>query len=134
MKELKTCRDLMRVLSDGHTVEVESACGEKWSTVMEFRFDVTKLDDELLFEYRIKPTKPSINWGHVDPRYKYLARDENGNVYLYTEEPVKCVHIWDSDGGMACRADSHITLTVGNCDWTESLVERTQEAKKRIGC
>lgn len=41
-------------------------------------------------QWRIKPkevVKPSINWDHVAPEYKYLAMDKDGGVYLYTSKP-----------------------------------------------
>ena len=46
-------------------------------------------------EYRIKPTKPSIDWSHVHPDFKWLAFDDNGDVYLYTKEPKKGELRWD---------------------------------------
>ena len=76
--------------------------------------------------HRIKPTKPSINWEHVHPRYKYLARDKDGRVDLYEEEPVKFNSDWDIDVGNVARANSHSSLKPGNCDWTESLVKRPE--------
>lgn len=95
MKELKTIRDLFQAISDGYEIE-----------------------------YQIKPTKPSINWDHVHPRYNYLARDENGAVFLYAKEPYKITNQWSSDGSVVCKATSHISMSEGTCCWSESLVKR----------
>ena len=36
---------------------------------------------------------------NLDPKYKYIARDENGDLNVYETKPTKCVGkgYWDSD-------------------------------------
>lgn len=130
MKEIKTRRDLMKVLSEGHTVEYKYENGENWITVEAFTFYINALDDALLNVYRIKPTKPSIDWSHVHPRYKYLARDDYGGIYLYEEEPYKLSRQWESRRGDACRTDNLSSVKAGDCDWQDSLVKRPDNEEK----
>lgn len=37
--------------------------------------------------YRIVPKQDQIDWSHVAPKYKYMARDECGEAYLFEEKP-----------------------------------------------
>ncbi len=40
------------------------------------------------YVHRIKPDEPdSIDWSQVNPKWKYMARDGDGEVVLYTIEP-----------------------------------------------
>lgn len=78
--------------------------------------------------FRVKPqplTKPSIDWSHVAPEYKWLARDESGDAYVYSGQP--CAHdgIWKYVGKYR-MADPFASYTPGTCDWKDSLVERPE--------
>ena len=128
MKEVKTYRDLMKALAEGHTVEVQSVIDERWITIKEFPFKVYKLDDELRFKHRIKPTKPSIDWSHVSDEFNYLARDKEGLVYLYGNKPkITEYDWWFVDDVEFVSASAFKSVEIGNCDWTESLVERPKD-------
>jgi hypothetical protein len=81
--------------------------------------------------YRVKPvplTKPSIDWSHVAPQYKWLAQDENGRAWLYSDvAPYYDVgnKYWSSDARpVGARAFSSFQL--GTCNWKDSLVERPE--------
>jgi hypothetical protein len=78
--------------------------------------------------YRVKPqplTKPSIDWSHVAPEYKWLARDENGDVFVYAGQPSAYDGIWKCVGGHR-MTDVFASCTPGTCDWRDSLVERPE--------
>lgn len=83
-------------------------------------------------EWRIKPkevVKPSIDWGHVSPRYKYLAVDWDGDVYLYTRHPVRDAvdKMWACREGDCVSAENFASLEVSHeVEWEESLVERPE--------
>lgn len=137
MKDLKTYRDLFQASLDGRDIEFWSESRGKWvPTLGGWYFDSRNLDKEIASsgKYRIKPTKPSIDWSHVHPNFKYLARDESGSVYLYTVKPytlnMKWDGQWNSKGGDICGASSHSSLIVGNCHWSDSLVERPVNEEK----
>lgn len=74
-------------------------------------------------EYRIKLTKPSINWEHVAPEYVALATDTSGSSYLFTEVPEATANMWST--GIRWRsADVFQSFVKGTCDWKDSLVLR----------
>jgi hypothetical protein len=73
--------------------------------------------------YRIKQTKPSINWDHVKSRCICLARDESGRVYLYSEIPEQGATSW-IQGTPECGVEGFASYDPGTCDWKDSLVIR----------
>lgn len=76
--------------------------------------------------YRAKPlplTKPSINWDHVAPEWKWLATNESGNSFLFKEKPSVSVFYWYHVDGCAL-ALTFSSFAPGTCDWKDSLVER----------
>lgn len=67
-------------------------------------------------------TKPSIDWSYVAPQYKWLARDANGDAYVYKERPQRGGDAWIFG---VCKSVDHLKCYVaGDCDWKDSLVER----------
>lgn len=79
--------------------------------------------------YRVKPSpKPSINWDHLHPDFKWLAVDRSGYAYLYTNKPRqdKLAVSW-VDGGRFSEASAFLSLSVPEgVNWEESLVERPE--------
>lgn len=41
----------------------------------------------------------NIDWDEVDETYNYVARDVNGEVWLYEKEPVLFEGVWDTVDG-----------------------------------
>jgi hypothetical protein len=83
------------------------------------------------FVYRVKPqplTKPTIDWSHVAPEYKWLARDFNGGGFLYEVKPERGhdFAIWSAYCGFA-STKGFASYQPGTCDWNDSLVERPSE-------
>jgi hypothetical protein len=78
--------------------------------------------------YRVKPqplTKPSIDWSHVAPKWRWLARDADDDAFLYKEKPYALHSKWSSSKEIR-RADTFASYTPGTCDWKDSLVERPE--------
>lgn len=73
--------------------------------------------------YRIAQTPDSIDWSHVVPEWKYMARDLNGEVWFYKEKPDCWTTQW---GGEPIRATSHASYKRGTVDWKDSLVVRPE--------
>ena len=73
--------------------------------------------------YRVSPTKPNIEWGHVHPDLNWLARDESGAAYLYDVEPVKGKYTFAPKPKMM-DALPFASYKPGDCNWSESLVRR----------
>lgn len=82
--------------------------------------------------YRVKPqplTKPSIDWSHVAPEYKWLARDADGLAFVFNDMPWAEFNKWVWDGGeceAVCVSGFLSSYTPGTCDWKDSLVERPE--------
>ena len=82
--------------------------------------------------YRVKPqppTKPSIDWSHVAPEYKWLARDADGLAFVFSDMPWAEFNAWVWDGGeceAVCVSGFLSSYTPGTCDWKDSLVERPE--------
>ena len=76
--------------------------------------------------YRIKPvSKPSINWDHVAPVYKWLTIDSNGQSRLWTHKPVPLKErgYW-SGNSKVYEAHGLSSFNRGDCNWYDSLVGR----------
>ena len=80
-----------------------------------------------LFPYPVEvvkaTTKPSIDWTHVNEHYKYLAMDEGGLHHLFTEKPIQVASEWRTNHPYVF-AGHFASLTLGTCDWKDSLIER----------
>ena len=72
-----------------------------------------------------KVTKPTINWDHVHSRFKWVAQDSDGG-WLYEEEPIETIDGWKCAKGDCTPAEGFISLTLGTCDWKDSLVARPE--------
>lgn len=73
---------------------------------------------------RDAPTKPSIDWSHVHPDYNWLARDSDGEVWIYSDLPTREGDFWWASGGEVTRGKGFGSCTPGTCDWRDSLVQR----------
>lgn len=85
------------------------------------------IDTHQALAWRVKPqplTKPSIDWSHVAPECKWLARDKNGECSLFTERPSLEERIWFVNGWL--KASPFASLNPGTCDWRDSLVKRPE--------
>lgn len=69
--------------------------------------------------------KPSIDWSHVAPQYKWLARDSDGAAYVYVSKPcVGDADMWATSVHDHLRTTGFASYSPGDCDWKDSLVER----------
>ena len=76
--------------------------------------------------YRIKPVyKPSINWDHVSPEYKWLTIDSDGQSRLWPHKPaaLKGRGYW-SGNSHVYKAHVLSSFKRGDCPWDESLIGR----------
>lgn len=77
-------------------------------------------------DYRIAKIPDTINWDHVAPEFKYMARNYIGNTALFVERPEISVvtdKAWTYHGN-SVPAVAHASYRKGTCDWKESLVIR----------
>jgi hypothetical protein len=77
--------------------------------------------------YRVKPvSKPSINWGHVHPDYKWLFTDYDGSSYIVASEPTLSSAYWFIEDADYVTPEIFASFIPGDCDWKESLVQRPE--------
>ena len=98
------------------------------------RFEQLYATQPTLFPYPIeivkKVTKPSIDWDHVAPKYKYLSEDSDGIAFLYDGEPYVATDAsaWYAQSDEVLEADGFASYTKGTCDWKDSLIKRPDSA------
>ena len=108
----------IQALTEGKKVECRFIGMDRWATIKNVNFDIH-------YQYRIAETKDSLNWDHVSDDFICHARNEDGGVRLFEEKPTidpEWGH-WVSISSEV-SADGFSSLTIGTCDWTESLVFR----------
>lgn len=78
------------------------------------------------YDYRIAPSMPdTINWDHVAPEYKWMARDRDGRAYLYDKRPTTEEGYWYAASAVECiQASVFTSYKRGTVSWDNSLVER----------
>lgn len=66
-----------------------------------------------------------LYWGEISRKFNYIAKDQDGEWYAYSEKPVQLDDHFDSIKGTdrtSLRALS--TKVFPDCDWNESLMSR----------
>lgn len=116
---------LCEAVIDGKCVEIKFSEDGVWNTR---HSKVLELYDT--FEYRIAPEKPSINWDHVAPEFKYLCVNKLGDGFL-SNQPYRNIANGYFEWGdwpttTIIRADAFASFKPGNCAPEDSLVERPE--------
>ena len=75
-------------------------------------------------DYRIAKTPDIINWDHVAPEFKYMARDQDGYSYLYNVKPHTDGKTWCVEDAKVTKPENYASYKRGNVDWKDSLVIR----------
>lgn len=110
--------DLHRAMYEGRPVQYWAVGCGKWRTKVSSEFN-----DPLV--YRIAPepeTDIELPWHVISPEYQWAARDANGAVWVYEEDPYRKLDLWGGSG-MSCR---HIIHKPGNKPWDQSLIKRPE--------
>lgn len=77
-------------------------------------------------------TKDQIDWSHVAPEFKAMARDDEAeSAFAYTEAPFLDGGKWEHRGfwhshGDSVQASAFASYKRGTCDWRDSLVLRPE--------
>jgi len=74
--------------------------------------------------YRVKATKPSIDWGHLKPEIVAIAEDEGGEAWCFEEKPNLAKGRWRSAGGGTYWLKPFASYVPGTCAPEDSLVLR----------
>jgi hypothetical protein len=86
---------------------------------------VACLDDLVYRTVPLPKTQDVIAWGRLPDWVQWVARDEDGTVFAYDEEPIRDrANEW-TFGGSARRIDDFPGIVqIGNADWRESKQRR----------
>lgn len=79
------------------------------------------------FEYRIAPEPKipdSIDWSHVAPEFRFMARNHDGAAFVHTEAPRRLNTVWISSTKSHRVERLLASYKRGNMEWQDSLVER----------
>ena len=74
-------------------------------------------------------TPDSIDWTHVAPQYKWMARDHSGLAFLFSEKPNLSHSFWKLgifDDVPLAKVLGFASYRRGTCDWRDSLVQRPE--------
>jgi hypothetical protein len=122
---------LKRFIKDQSLV-VERKMSEGWG-LSQWKMVVGDTAGTYKFRIRNETTDDLIDWSHVNPMYRYMARDANDNIALYTDDPIMGDGEWVynedeyDDHWCMCFAKFEIPFASykkGTCDWQDSLVAR----------
>lgn len=82
--------------------------------------------------YRIAPDTPDqIDWSHVAPVWRFMARDADGRAFLWLTRPEKALCNWgDAAFSDIVSADAFASYRRGTVAWSESIVERPDVGEK----
>lgn len=69
---------------------------------------------------------PDEVWRVLGPRWKFAARDEGGEVFLYEKEPMRDGVVWFCGGAQRRVNDLFPAIIVGTVPWTEAIVQRPE--------
>ncbi len=116
---------VMLAYADGAEIEARSQCldGSIW-----LGKEAAPVWNWESFDYRVKRVEPDyIDWSHVAPGWKFMARDEAGQTYIYKSRPAIDDELsWFSPDSFS-RCDGRFTsYRKGTADWKDSLVERPE--------
>lgn len=66
--------------------------------------------------------KPLPDWSEIDPKYKWRAVDDNGELYYYKKKPCLFAGFWNSSGESVLWSEGH-----DQTNWRESLQARPEK-------
>ena len=78
---------------------------------------------------RVKVIPDIIDWSHVHEKYNWMARDDEGDVWLYDTIPGLSGDVWTLQGVDIAKANDFASYRQGSQDWKDSLVKRPKKDK-----
>ena len=116
--------ELHRAMYEGKPVQYWVDDHERWETKCTSQFH-----DNLV--YRIAPepeTDIELPWHVISPEYRWAARDESGDIYVYESEPFvsNALRLWVGDDAKYCNHLIHLIHKPGNKPWDQSLIKRPE--------
>ncbi len=115
--------DLIKEWCEEPTLHLQYFDEKKWIT-FPLSSDGTCNPDWSQGIIRICREPDIIDWWQVNPRYNYMARDQDDEAYLYEHKPASTRIGWGTTQGDAVSAEVFLSYKKGTVHWTDSLVER----------
>jgi hypothetical protein len=82
-------------------------------------------DESIYRTVPIKKTQDVIAWDRLPDWVEWVARDRDGEVCAYDEEPYCYVNDWMFEGSHCTRIDDFPGIVqIGTCDWKDSKQRR----------
>ena len=75
--------------------------------------------------YRIAATPDTIDWSHLAPEWRFVARDKNGLAWAYINKPDLKSAAWCAKGEYGSRVTTPSFRNNG-MPWDQSLIERPE--------
>lgn len=81
----------------------------------------------LTYRARPAPLVPdNIDWSHVAPEWKWMARDRNDEAFLFNKHPAPEAHKWHCGSGDCRTLDQFASYRRGTVACQDSLVKRPE--------
>lgn len=116
IERTKRMIEVMQAYVDGKRIEVK---GLYFNTLVQEPWW-----DWCSSEFVVAKTPDTINWDHVAPEFKYMARDGYGNACLYEDKPTVSGFNSYACTNKFVTVKGHASYRKGTADWKESLVIR----------
>lgn len=78
-------------------------------------------------------TFDSVDWNDVPEMWQYMARDRDGDVWFFRDEPEKMIDFWTLNNGKDNSVHVHYvtdSYKQGSMEWDNSLVKRPSDFAK----
>lgn len=120
-EEARKAAQVMLAYADGAEIEQLSPYFTEWEIKASPLFNWSHV------KYRVKQTPDFIDWSHVAPEYKWMARDKDGAAYVYREKPELGRREWGASGANHRIDTAFSSYKAGTVDWEGSLVSREEQ-------
>lgn len=121
-EEARKAAEVMLAYADGAEIEV---CDNEGLRIWDAHAECGPGFNWSDYKYRVKVTKPSIDWSHVSDELVCLMESPSGYIFLSTHVPEASPSNWVlPDRARTFSPDSFASFKPGTCDWKESLVIR----------
>ena len=75
--------------------------------------------------YRIAPTPDTVDWSHIGPEWKFIARDIGNQPLLFKQDPRGNKTAWFNDGGVSFVTTP--SYRNNGLPWEQSLIRRPED-------
>lgn len=129
MKTLAEQIEVMKAALEGKPILAK----HRGADSSQFEVRETPVFDWHWYDYDVYTEKPSIDWSHVSPEYRWLFVTSHGEGVLAEEKPdlysqadIDTPGYWlVNPGNKFIEVEGFASYKRGDCPWYDSLVERS---------